>query len=146
MNRYYIERAIVAALGFLVGAALAMAIVPGDVLALIGTGIVLGFSARALFDQDFGGGWFWPFSRTGWHEGPGSTTTHRAWPAVAGLQMTHEPKQRIVKQARSVPKSYGVGPSPEIQASPEPRNVVAEDVQADLNESNQMISEGSPTR
>jgi len=61
MNRYYIEHAIVAALGFLTGAVFAMTIVSGDVLVLIGTGIVFGFSARALFDQDFGGDWFWPF-------------------------------------------------------------------------------------
>ena len=63
MNRYYIEHAIVAALGFLTGAVFAMTIVSGDVLVLIGTGFVFGFSACALFDQDFGGDWFWPFGR-----------------------------------------------------------------------------------
>jgi hypothetical protein len=40
-----------------------MTIVSGDVLVLIGTGFVFGFSACALFDQDFGGDWFWPFGR-----------------------------------------------------------------------------------
>jgi hypothetical protein len=45
----------------------------------------------------------------------------------------------------SIPKSCGVGPSPKLQASPEPSNVVAEDRQADLDESNQMISEGGPS-
>ena len=63
MNRYYIRHAIVAALGFLTGAVFAMTIVPGDTLVLIGTGIVFGFYAHALFDQDFGGDWFWPFGR-----------------------------------------------------------------------------------
>jgi hypothetical protein len=63
MNRNYIEHAIVAALGFLTGAVFAMTIVSGDVLVLIGTGIVFGFSARALFEQDFGGDWFWPFGQ-----------------------------------------------------------------------------------
>ena len=63
MNRYYIEHTIVATLGFLTGAVFAMTIVSGDVLVLIGTGFVFGFSACALFDQDFGGDWFWPFGR-----------------------------------------------------------------------------------
>jgi len=26
-------------------------------------GVVFGFFANALFDQDFGGDWFWPFGR-----------------------------------------------------------------------------------
>jgi hypothetical protein len=34
---------------------------------------------------------------------------------------------------------------PELQASPEPRNVAGEDVQGDLDEINTMIFEGSPT-
>ena len=64
MNRYYIGHAIVAALGFLLGVVFSMVIVPGDALVLIGTGIVFGFSARALFDQNFGGDWFWPFGKS----------------------------------------------------------------------------------
>jgi hypothetical protein len=63
MSRYYIGHLIIAALGFLMGAVFATIIAPGDVLVLIGTGIVFGFSARAMFDQDFGGNWFWPFGR-----------------------------------------------------------------------------------
>jgi hypothetical protein len=63
MNRYYIGHVTIAALGFLMGTVFATIIVPGDVLVLIGTGIVFGFSARAMFDQDFGGDWFWPFRR-----------------------------------------------------------------------------------
>ena len=63
MNRYYIGHVTIAVLGFLMGAVFAMIIAPGDTLLLIGTGIVLGFSARALFDQNFGSDWFWPFGR-----------------------------------------------------------------------------------
>ena len=62
MNRYYIGHAIVAALGFLVGAVLSTSIFPGDALSLIGMGIVFGFSACVLFDQEFGSNW-WPFGR-----------------------------------------------------------------------------------
>jgi hypothetical protein len=63
MIKHYAGQAIVAALGFLMGAVIAMSIAPGDTLLLVGTGIVFGFSARALFDQNFGGDWFWPFGR-----------------------------------------------------------------------------------
>jgi hypothetical protein len=63
MNRHYIGHVAIAALGFLLGAVFAMSIAPGDALLLIGTGIVFGFSARALFDQDFGRDWLWPFGR-----------------------------------------------------------------------------------
>jgi hypothetical protein len=61
MSRYYIGHMTVTALGFLTGALLAMSVAPGDTLLLVGTGIVFGFSARTLFDQDFGGK-FWPFA------------------------------------------------------------------------------------
>ena len=64
MNRYFIGHTTIAALGFLMGAVFAMIIAPGDVVVLIGTGIVFGFSARALFDQDFGGDWSWPFGKS----------------------------------------------------------------------------------
>ena len=64
MSRHYIGQAAVIALGFLMGTAFATSIAPGDALMLIGTGIVFGFSARALFDQEFGGDWFWPFGRS----------------------------------------------------------------------------------
>jgi hypothetical protein len=63
MSRYYIGHVTIAALGFLMGAVLAMIIVPGNALVLTGTGIVFGFSTCAFFDQDFGGDWFWPFGR-----------------------------------------------------------------------------------
>jgi hypothetical protein len=63
MNRYRIRHMTIAALGFLTGAVFAMIIAPGDSLLVIGTGIVFGFSARALFDQDFGRDWFWSFGR-----------------------------------------------------------------------------------
>jgi hypothetical protein len=63
MTKRYTEQIIVAALGFLMGAVIAISIAPGDTLLLVGTGIVFGVSARALFDQNFGGEWFWPFGR-----------------------------------------------------------------------------------
>ena len=63
MNRYRIRHVTIAALGFLMGAVCAMIIAPGDTLLVIGTGIVFGFSARALFDQDIRGDRFWSFRR-----------------------------------------------------------------------------------
>ena len=66
--------------------------------------------------------------------------------AVHGVQRIYQPKQRTVKQARSTQNSYKVRPNPEVQTWVEPRNVVAEDVQGDLDEINTMISEGGPSR
>jgi hypothetical protein len=79
MSKRYIEQLIVAALGFLMGAVIAMSIAPGDVLMVIPLGIIFGFSARALFDQDFGGEWFWPFGRAtgGETRGPKPSIGHR---------------------------------------------------------------------
>ncbi len=57
MDRYYVGRVTITGLGFLMGAVIAMSIVPGDTLVVVGTGIVFGFSARALFDQGFLGHW-----------------------------------------------------------------------------------------
>jgi hypothetical protein len=77
--RRHIERTVVMSLGFLLGAAVAMSIAPGDVVLWVVTGIVLGLFARAFLDQSFGGEVFWPFavphrkSRTG----PKHTTPHR---------------------------------------------------------------------
>ena len=76
MNRHYIGHVAIAALGFLLGAVFAMSIAPGDALLLIGTGIVFGFSARALFDQDFGGDWFWSFGQ------PAGRKTPKAKPII----------------------------------------------------------------
>jgi hypothetical protein len=70
MNTYHIGHVTIAALGFLIGAVFAMTIAPGDTLLLIGTGIVFGFSARALFDQDFRGDWFWSFGRSTGRKAP----------------------------------------------------------------------------
>ncbi len=63
MTRRYTEQLIVAVVGFLMGAVMAMSIAPGDTLLLVGTGIVFGVSARALFDHSFGGDWYWPFGK-----------------------------------------------------------------------------------
>jgi hypothetical protein len=62
MSRYYIGHAIVAALGFLIGAMLATSISPGNPLVLMGMGIVFGYSACVVFDQEFGSNW-WPLDR-----------------------------------------------------------------------------------
>ena len=60
MTKRYIQHLIVTAFGFLMGAAIAMTVAPGNTLLLIGGGIVFAISARALFDRNFGGEWFWP--------------------------------------------------------------------------------------
>ena len=78
MNRCHIGHVTIATLGFLMGAVFAMTIAPGDTLLLIATGIVFGFSARALFDQELGGNWFWPFGR------PAGRKTPRAKPIIGG--------------------------------------------------------------
>ncbi len=57
MDRHYVGRVTITALGFLMGGVFAMIIAPGDTLLVVGTGIVFGFSARALFDQGFLGHW-----------------------------------------------------------------------------------------
>ena len=69
MDRHYIGHVTLTALGFLMGAVFAMLIAPGDSLLVIGTGIVFGFSARALFDQGFLGHWIRVNRRSGrlWH-------------------------------------------------------------------------------
>jgi len=79
MTKHYSGHATIAVLGFLLGAVLAMSIAPGDTLLLIGTGIVFGVSARALFDQRFGADWFWPFGRPPARENLGAkpSTGHR---------------------------------------------------------------------
>ena len=58
MTKRYTEQVIVAVLGFLMGAVFAMVIAPGDTLLLVGTGIVFGFSARALSVRTSGAGSF----------------------------------------------------------------------------------------
>lgn len=63
MTMHSLEQATIVALGFLLGAVFATSIAPGNMLMLMGTGIVFGYFARALFDQEFGGDWFWPFGR-----------------------------------------------------------------------------------
>jgi hypothetical protein len=63
MIKHYAEHAIVAAAGFLMGTVFALCITPADTLLVLVIGVVFGFSANALFDQDFGGDWFWPFGR-----------------------------------------------------------------------------------
>ena len=75
---YRVEHLVVTVLGFLVGAALAICVAPGDILLILVTGIILGFFARAFLDQNLGGELFWPFARSGdkKHE-PGRTVEHK---------------------------------------------------------------------
>ena len=61
MSRYRIERATVLALGFLVGAALAICIAPGDVLLWIVAGAFLSFFCHEQFVKSWGGELLW------WH-------------------------------------------------------------------------------
>ena len=63
MSRYYVRHVTIAVLGFVIGAVFATIVAPGSALVLIATGTAFGFAACALFDQDFGGDWFWPFGR-----------------------------------------------------------------------------------
>lgn len=57
MDRHDIGRVTITALGFLTGAVFAMSIAPADTLLVVGTVIVFGFFARALFDQGLLGHW-----------------------------------------------------------------------------------------
>ena len=48
--------------GFLIGAALAVCIAPGDVFLWVVTGIVLALFSRAFFASNFGDQPIWPFA------------------------------------------------------------------------------------
>lgn len=65
MYVYRIEHAVVLVLGFLVGAALAVCVAPGDIMLAVVAGIVLGFFAHEFLDQTLGGKLLWPFAKTG---------------------------------------------------------------------------------
>lgn len=66
MDRHYIGRVTITALGFLMGAVIAMSIAPGDTLLVVGIGIVVGYSVGALFDQGFLG--YWPLGKSAGRE------------------------------------------------------------------------------
>jgi hypothetical protein len=59
MSRYRIERATVLALGFLLGAALAICIAPGDVLLWIVAGAFLSLFCHEQFVRSCSGELFW---------------------------------------------------------------------------------------
>jgi hypothetical protein len=63
MARYRIEQLLVMALGFLVGAILAICTAPGDMLLWAAAGIALSIFARAFFLRDLGGELLWPHAR-----------------------------------------------------------------------------------
>ena len=61
MGKYYAEQIVVMVLGFVVGAALAVSIVPGDVVLWLATGACLGLFCHMFFAKNFGGDLIWPF-------------------------------------------------------------------------------------
>jgi len=61
MGKYYVEQVVVMTLGFVVGAALAMSIVPGDILLWVAAGACLGLFSHMFLSKNFGGDLFWPF-------------------------------------------------------------------------------------
>ena len=63
MHRHQIEHVIVTALGFFLGALVAISIAPGDAPFAIAAGIVVGLFAREFVDRQFAGEWFWPLAR-----------------------------------------------------------------------------------
>lgn len=82
MRKHHAEDVVVMVLGFVIGAALAMSIVPGDIILWLATGACLGLFSHIFFTKNFGGDLFWPF--TGHHRHrkhrttrPRSTPTHR---------------------------------------------------------------------
>lgn len=86
-------RTVVAASGFLLGAVFALLVAPGESLVLIATGIVFGFCARALFDQNFGGDWSWHFGGPGGRQ-PLAAKPPRPSLVVHGAQIGRSPMER----------------------------------------------------
>jgi hypothetical protein len=62
MTRRHVEHTGVLVVGFLVGAALAMCIAPGDISLWVVTGVVLALFSRAFFASNFGEQSIWPFA------------------------------------------------------------------------------------
>ena len=62
MSVYRAEKMVVMVLGFVVGAALAMSIVPGDIVLWLATGACLGLFCHMFFVKNFGGDLLWPFA------------------------------------------------------------------------------------
>ena len=60
-HMHQVEQALVLTLGFVLGAALAVCIAPGDVLLWLAAGVVLSIFSRAFFIGDLGGEFVWPF-------------------------------------------------------------------------------------
>ena len=58
-----IEQAAVLAIGFFLGAALAVCIAPGDIALWAAAGLVLSIFCRAFFIGDLGGDFLWPFAQ-----------------------------------------------------------------------------------
>jgi len=62
MGKYYVEQLVVTTLGFVIGAALAMSIVPGDFLLWVAAGACLGLFSHMFLTKNFGGDLLWPFT------------------------------------------------------------------------------------
>jgi hypothetical protein len=62
MNIHRVERAVVEAVGFLLGAALAVCIAPGDVLLWVLAGLVLAVFCREHFVRNCGDDFVWWFA------------------------------------------------------------------------------------
>ena len=82
MGKYYVERVVVMVLGFVVGAVLAMSVVPGDILLGLAAGACLSLFSHMFFAKNFGGDLFWPFFGHHRHRKhrasrPRTTSTHR---------------------------------------------------------------------
>jgi len=62
MTQRHVQHTGVLVVGFLVGAALAMCIAPGDISLWVVTGVVLALFSRAFFASNFAEQSFWPFA------------------------------------------------------------------------------------
>ena len=74
MSRRNLDRVVVLALGFSVGAILAVSIAPGDVLLWLATGVVLGLFVHAFFVSSVAEEQAWPFT---WHHRSHHGKKHR---------------------------------------------------------------------
>jgi hypothetical protein len=59
---HQIEQVVVLAIGFFLGAALAVCIAPGDIALWAAAGLVLSIFCRAFLIGDLGGDFLWPFA------------------------------------------------------------------------------------
>ena len=75
MTRFRVEQALVSAVGVLLGLALAMLVVPGDLGLWVIIALILALFCRAFFIRGFCGELVWPMHRPAGHH-PGPTARH----------------------------------------------------------------------